>query len=549
NEENEFDYKIGGYHPVSKGEIYYSKNFPNREYIILRKLGWGHFSTVWLAKSRFNPTLHITDTESSSEEIVDTSEYYVAIKFVKSNKNYLEAAEDEIKILKALHDPINFSHLSEHDKQYWQHIKPPMHPGYKHIMKLLDNFQIIGPNGNHICMVFEILGENVLNLIYKLLKKSRYSGGIPLNLVRLIVKQLFLALDYMHHSGIIHTDLKPENILIEIKEINKLIKIIELEKVSKLSSPMNPSISTGTNNSNPTSTSLSNSRNHSIASVNSVSSFHYKKSKNSVALGGTPIRSSKPLSSSMSQEVLFKDIDYHDHDNDVGVDQDHTPVFSNLNPDSIHQPDISIKIADLGNATFTNLHFTNQIQTRQYRSPEILLKYKSWGSSTDLWSVGCIIFELITGDYLFDPHDGQYFDKDEDHLAQIIELLGEFPSDEYLLDCKLTSKFFKLNPLNNEIIFKNIYNLKYWGLRDVLIEKYKFKKDDIQVKLISDLILKCLRFSLSDRYDAGSLLNHPWLQDDIKFDEIPFDDETIDGWLKNMENNNHHLPGFTKLSR
>ena len=38
------DYKIGGYHPVHVGEV-----FINR-YIAIQKLGWGHFSTVWLAK-------------------------------------------------------------------------------------------------------------------------------------------------------------------------------------------------------------------------------------------------------------------------------------------------------------------------------------------------------------------------------------------------------------------------------------------------------------------------------------------------------------------
>lgn len=37
------DYRINGYHPMHVGEIVDSK------YIILRKLGWGHFSTVWLA--------------------------------------------------------------------------------------------------------------------------------------------------------------------------------------------------------------------------------------------------------------------------------------------------------------------------------------------------------------------------------------------------------------------------------------------------------------------------------------------------------------------
>ena len=38
------DYKIGGYHPVHVGEVYADR------YIILQKLGWGHFSTVWLSK-------------------------------------------------------------------------------------------------------------------------------------------------------------------------------------------------------------------------------------------------------------------------------------------------------------------------------------------------------------------------------------------------------------------------------------------------------------------------------------------------------------------
>jgi len=38
------DYKIGGYHPIHVGEILMDR------YIIIQKLGWGHFSTVWLTK-------------------------------------------------------------------------------------------------------------------------------------------------------------------------------------------------------------------------------------------------------------------------------------------------------------------------------------------------------------------------------------------------------------------------------------------------------------------------------------------------------------------
>lgn len=68
------DYKIGGYHPVHVGEILLDR------YVIIQKLGWGHFSTVWLTK----------DLKYSS---------YVAIKCQKSAQHYVEAAYDEVEIL------------------------------------------------------------------------------------------------------------------------------------------------------------------------------------------------------------------------------------------------------------------------------------------------------------------------------------------------------------------------------------------------------------------------------------------------------------------
>lgn len=89
-------------------------------------------------------------------------------------------------------------------------------------------------------------------------------------------------------------------------------------------------------------------------------------------------------------------------------------------------------------------HFTDDIQTRQYRCPEVILG-APWGTSADIWSGACLVrivillftslslaigqfFELLTGgDYLFDPVSGSRYSKDDDHIAQIIELMGEFP--------------------------------------------------------------------------------------------------------------------------
>ena len=86
-------------------------------------------------------------------------------------------------------------------------------------------------------------------------------------------------------------------------------------------------------------------------------------------------------------------------------------------------------------------HFTDDIQTRQYRCPEVILGAK-WGPSADMWSAACLIFELLTGgDYLFDPQAGAKYSKDDDHIAQIMELMGEMPR-HIALGGKDSAEFF-----------------------------------------------------------------------------------------------------------
>lgn len=85
-----------------------------------------------------------------------------------------------------------------------------------------------------------------------------------------------------------------------------------------------------------------------------------------------------------------------------------------------------VKVVDLGNGCWTYHHFTPQIQTRQYRSPEVIVGAE-YGPSADMWSLACMVFELITGDFLFEPRKGDNYDKNDDHLAQMIELLNKMP--------------------------------------------------------------------------------------------------------------------------
>lgn len=72
-------------------------------------------------------------------------------------------------------------------------------------------------HGKHFVMVFEVLGKNLLSLV----KKYDYRG-IPIPIVREIIKQILMGLDYMHRiCRLIHTDIKPENIVFGLNEKEK----------------------------------------------------------------------------------------------------------------------------------------------------------------------------------------------------------------------------------------------------------------------------------------------------------------------------------------
>jgi len=161
-----------------------------------------------------------------------------------------------------------------------------------------------------------------------------------------------------------------------------------------------------------------------------------------------------------------------------------------------------IKIADLGNACWVHEHFTDDVQTRQYRAPEVIIGAK-YDQNIDVWSVACIVFELLTGDLLFEPKSGRSFDKNDDHLAQISELFGKIPKS-LALSGKYSSQFF-----TNEGELKAIKNLKMWFLKDVFREKYKFSETESAE--LSDFLSPMLKVCPTERASAHQCLDHPWI--------------------------------------
>ncbi|GAA5837086.1 hypothetical protein JCM3766R1_006528 [Sporobolomyces carnicolor] len=557
-EEKLSDYEQGGYHPVRIGDVY----GPNGRYVIVRKLGWGHFSTVWLARDK-------------------TVNKHVALKVVKSATHYTETALDEIKLLQRVVE------------------SNPSHPGRRHVVSLLDHFTHRGPNGNHVCMVFEVLGENLLGLI-----KRYHHRGVPDHICKQIAKQVLLGLDYIHREcGIIHTDLKPENVLICIDDVEAVVRA-ELE-TSPAAVPTKmigvpPSQPRGGAQTPRTETIFitgsqplpSPSSSYGTSPVIEKLAFQMSKISDSGAGGPSSVggggagslkksdaagpsttdevgkkmegvqladigskKTSPPAptnkgpsllsqqaaaAASSSSPTYFPPAEAGDaaatpleaaaalNDSDVTMRSANAdgsipspPPFlppnplqpapvagdpTTLPPPAPYDPStlerITVKIADLGNASWTDLHFTNDIQTRQYRSPEAILGAK-WGTSVDIWSASAMFFELLTGDYLFDPHPGTRYNKDDDHIAQVIELLGPFPRSIAL------SGKFSADIFTRKGELKHIHKLKFWPLHSVLMDKYLIPESE--AKHLESFLQPMLHLNPDKRATAREMLDHDWL--------------------------------------
>uniref|UniRef100_A0A7N8YBB2 non-specific serine/threonine protein kinase n=1 Tax=Mastacembelus armatus TaxID=205130 RepID=A0A7N8YBB2_9TELE len=457
-QEDPADYCKGGYHPVKIGDLF------NGRYHVIRKLGWGHFSTVWLC----------WDIQVKN---------FVAMKVVKSAQHYTETALDEIKLLRCVRE------------------SDPNDPNKDMVVQLIDDFKISGVNGIHVCMVFEVLGHHLLKWIIK----SNYQG-LPLPCVKSIIRQVLQGLDYLHTKcKIIHTDIKPENILMCVDDAFVRRMAMEATEWQKAGAPP-PSGSVGKISKNKKKklkkkqkrqAELLERRMLEIEALEREAERREERAREGGEKGVIEQNLPSPLQpppASLGPSMALGDSDEDDDEEEDGEDEEEDggerekPIRLTNHTAPLCFPQ--------------HKHFTEDIQTRQYRSIEVLIG-AGYSTPADIWSTACMAFELATGDYLFEPHSGEDYSRDEDHIALIMELLGKVPR-KVVAAGKYSREFF-----SKKGELRHITKLKPWSLFDVLVEKYGWLHED--AGHFTDFLLPMLEMVPEKRASAGECLNHPWL--------------------------------------
>ncbi|KGQ05656.1 Serine/threonine-protein kinase SRPK [Beauveria bassiana D1-5] len=397
------DYRPGGYHPVLLGDL-----FDDGQYKVIRKLGEGSFSTVWLARD---------------ERQVKS---YVALKILVAEAS---GQASEVRILQ---------HLAA--------VAPAEEQRY--ITQLLDEFEHRGPNGTHKCLVFEPMGPTVNSMVEELPqfkpRRRQLRVRYPPNMAKSILKQSLQALAFLHSNGVAHGDFQPGNMLFSLQDLESATEDHLWQEQDVQGRSISPPVQR-------------------LDGKQDLWAPRY-------------LCISQPLSEFTCYEGEFK-----------------------------------IKLADMGGAFFFNEPPLKVITPRGLRSPELVLLGDA-GPSVDIWSFGCLVFELVTGRPLFCVPGSDF--EDDDHLLSLTARLGALPSRLFKL-WKTSSLYFGSDGklFNNQIGGVSEDREPLVVPQQSMEELFDKAEPDIDEKegyQVKKLIRRILDYDAAKRPSAAELLLDPW---------------------------------------
>ena len=435
------------------GEIYQNK------YIILKYLGKGTFSRVWM----------VYDV---------TTESFYAMKVVYSK--YAEDAEHEIDMYK---------HLGNK---------------YKNVTRYIDSFYI----KDEMCIIMELMGICLIDLFkyytedvgHDLNKKKWYDSDentelIPISLVKKIFRDLFTGLNELHSKNIVHTDLKPENIMINIYP-QKLIKIkkwfLDSGIIQLYKSELFKIVPQNIDNLDNQKRKILRKKCR-IRVLNIIS----EKVREIICEYHQNIYNEKLKEAEEIIEI--------DDISDIEVDEVNKDELFTI-PDIL---EIQAKIIDLGNAELLDDIEPDVIQLRCYRPPENIL-HDFYNTKADIWSMGCILFETLTGDFLFDIDHEKYndsLDRDKELLVQMYNILGEISNGD--IDRSIYKNDLFDSGSNRLLdVASERFNKKSFS---ELISESQGKLSQSEIGEVIDLFNNIFVYDPTKRLSADEILGHKWL--------------------------------------
>ncbi|XVF35498.1 hypothetical protein REPUB_Repub18cG0150700 [Reevesia pubescens] len=163
----------------------------------------------------------------------------------------------------------------------------------------------------------------------------------------------------------------------------------------------------------------------------------------------------------------------------------------------------AIKLIDFGSTAFDNQNHSTIVSTRHYRAPEIILGL-GWSYPCDIWSVGCILIELCTGEALFQTHENL------EHLAMMERVLGPIPEHMIQRANRGAEKYFRggsrLNWPEGTVSRESIRAVnKLDHLKNMVSQHVESSRYSL-----ADLLEGLLKYDPSERLTARQALNHPF---------------------------------------
>ncbi|ORZ15259.1 kinase-like domain-containing protein [Absidia repens] len=166
-----------------------------------------------------------------------------------------------------------------------------------------------------------------------------------------------------------------------------------------------------------------------------------------------------------------------------------------------------IRLIDFGSATFEQEYHSAVVSTRHYRAPEIILAL-GWSYPCDIWSIGCMLVEFLTGDALFQTHDNL------EHLAMMEAVIGQIPSRMIYKSMMNKQNYFEKSKLRYPTSKTTQQSINYVKSLHTLDEIVSPALSTERAQLL-DLLKQIFTYDPHSRITASEALRHPFFQHNI----------------------------------